>query len=275
MIKKITIIFLLLSFHITDVFSTKIIATVGDKSITDLDITDRVKLMNKQGVVSVNNRIKAFENIVDDYIKLDYANNLKIKVNEREIYKELNRLNLGLLTKSEKQMAILAIGANIAWQQIIFRTILPTISISNEDFKEQQLEFEKKHGLPIDIYFIVVNNASEESYKLFGISNNCSEVISKLENLNLDFQEINAKQYELSNDIRNILSDINILTWSKPIDGKVYIVCNKKKLKEFNKLENVIKQNALYKKAMFISENQLKQLKRKAVIVINDSRYKI
>ncbi len=274
MIKKIIIIFLI-CIYITPGFSTKIIASVGDKPITDLDITNRVKLMNKQRVKSADNRLKAFENIVNDYVKLDYANNFKIKVNENEINKEFSRLNFGFLSKSEKQMAIFAIKANIAWQQVIFRTIFPTISISDEEIKQQQLEIESKHGLPITISFLIINNISEESYNLLENPKSCNEAISKLEKLNLNFQEINAKQYELSQNIRNILTNINLLSWSKIIDGKVYLICDKKKLKEFSKLENVIKQNAIYKKAMFISENQLKQLKRKSVIVINDPRYKI
>lgn len=274
MIRKITII-LLIFVYITPGFSTKIIASIDDKVITDLDITNRVKLMNKQGIVSTSNRLKAFENILNDYIKLNYANSLKIKVDDKEINKELNKLNLGILNKSEKQMAFFAIGANIAWQQIIFRTILPTISISDEEIKQEQLELESRHGLPINISFLIINNIDEKSYKLLNVPKNCNDAVSKLEKLNLDFQKINVKQYELSSDIRSILSDISLFNWSKIIDGKVYLVCDKKKLKEFSKLENVIRQNAMYKKAILMSENQLKQLKRKSVIVINDDRYKI
>ena len=45
--------------------------------------------------------------------------------------------------------------------------------------------------------------------------------------------------------------------------------------KEYKNLDEVIKQNAIYKKASFNGEQQLKQLRRKAVIIINDDRYKL
>ena len=47
------------------------------------------------------------------------------------------------------------------------------------------------------------------------------------------------------------------------------------KTKEYKDLDTVIKQNAQYKQAMFLADQQLKQLRRRAVIVINDDRYKL
>mgnify|MGYP003319288502 CR=1 FL=1 len=46
-------------------------------------------------------------------------------------------------------------------------------------------------------------------------------------------------------------------------------------LPEYKNLDEMIKQNASYKQAMFMADQQLKQLRRKAVIVINDERYKL
>ena len=40
-------------------------------------------------------------------------------------------------------------------------------------------------------------------------------------------------------------------------------------------LDEMIEQNAMFKQAMFIADQQLKQLRRKAVVVINDDRYKL
>ena len=40
-------------------------------------------------------------------------------------------------------------------------------------------------------------------------------------------------------------------------------------------MDEIIKQNAIYKKASFNGEQQLKQLRRKAVIIVNDDRYKL
>jgi hypothetical protein len=65
------------------------------------------------------------------------------------------------------------------------------------------------------------------------------------------------------------------MTWSNRVDGSVLLVCQTKKTDEYKNLDEIIKQNATYKQAMFMADQQLKQLRRKAVIVINDNRYKL
>ena len=47
------------------------------------------------------------------------------------------------------------------------------------------------------------------------------------------------------------------------------------KTDEYKNLDDIIKQNTVYKQAMFMADQQLKQLRRKAVVVINDERYKL
>ena len=65
------------------------------------------------------------------------------------------------------------------------------------------------------------------------------------------------------------------MTWSGIKDGSVLLVCEEKKTKEYQNLDDIIKQNAIYKKASFIADQQLKQIRRKSVIIINDDRYKL
>ena len=60
-----------------------------------------------------------------------------------------------------------------------------------------------------------------------------------------------------------------------PLMEMSFLVCSSKKTSEYGDLDKVIKQNAMYRQAMFIADQQLKQLRRKAVVVINDSRYKL
>ena len=45
--------------------------------------------------------------------------------------------------------------------------------------------------------------------------------------------------------------------------------------KEYKDLDKIIEQNATYKKASIAAEQQLKQLRRKAVVIVNDDRYKL
>ena len=88
-------------------------------------------------------------------------------------------------------------------------------------------------------------------------------------------QKFTALQYELSADIRERVANLPKLTWSSRVDNSVLLVCDTKKTSEYKNLDEIIKQNATYKQAMFMADQQLKQLRRKAVIVINDDRYKL
>ena len=65
------------------------------------------------------------------------------------------------------------------------------------------------------------------------------------------------------------------MKWSKHEDDSVLLVCSTKKTDEYKNLDEIIKQNATYKQALFLADQHLKQLRRKAVIVVNDNRYKL
>ena len=101
------------------------------------------------------------------------------------------------------------------------------------------------------------------------------EAIEMAESMGGVPQKFTALQYELSADVRERVAELPILTWSSVQDGTVLLVCSTKKTAEYKNLDQIIKQNATYKQAMFLADQQLKQLRRKAVIVINDDRYKL
>ena len=103
----------------------------------------------------------------------------------------------------------------------------------------------------------------------------CDDAIKMAENMGGAPQKLTAMQYELAQDIRERIVELPKLTWSTRQDGNVLLVCDTKKTKEYGDLDNIIKQNAIFKSAMFQADQQLKQLRRKAVIVINDNRYKL
>ena len=256
-------------------FSAVIVANVNGTPITDTDITARTKLMNKQGQTSTDNRRQALQNIIDDNIKLTYAANFGVTPEDEDAEKEIKRMNLGDLTASEKAMAISAMKSEIAWQIIIARTIMPTIEISKEDIAAEKTSLAREHGLPIEMTIVrLVDIPADVATKLTK-PQSCDEAIKMAEDLGGAPQKFTALQYELSEDIRERVVSLPKLTWSPVVDRSVLLVCSTKKTDEYGKLDEVIKQNALYKQAMFIADQQLKQLRRKAVIVINDDRYKL
>lgn len=184
-------------------------------------------------------------------------------------------MNLGELSASERAMALSALKAEIAWQIIVARTILPTIEVSNEEIIAEKNELARQHGLPIEMTLIRLIDIPADVATKLTKPKSCDDAMEMAEELGGAPQKFTALQYELSEDIRERVATLPKLTWSPVVDKSVLLVCNSKKTDEYGKLDDIIKQNAMYKQAMFIADQQLKQLRRKAVIVINDDRYKL
>lgn len=256
-------------------FGATVVATVNGTPITDTDITARTKLMALDGKVSTDNRRQALQNIIDDSVKLNYAANFGIKPTDADAAYELKRMNLTGLTESERVMAVSAIKASMAWQVVIARTILPTIDVTREDVDAMKNEISRDQGLPIEMTIIRLTDIPGNVAAQLTKPKNCDDAIDMAENLGGIPQKFVAMQYELSPEIRNRVIGLPTLTWSSRVDDSVLLVCGAKKTSEYGKLDEMIKQNAMYKQAMFVADQQLKQLRRKAVVVINDDRYKL
>lgn len=256
-------------------FAASVVATVSGNPVTDADITARTKLMAKQGKVSTDNRRQALQNIIDDYVKLSYASTLKIKPSDKEVKKSIESMNMGELSSVQSAMAKMAVTANLAWQMVISRTIVPTVDIDDTDITTEKKELESTHGLPIEITLLRLVNIPKNIAEKLTKPDNCENAMKIANDLGGDPQKITAKEYELSKDVLQRIAGLNDMTWSEWQDESVFLICNKKKTNEYGDLDDVIKQNAMYKKAMFTADQQLKQLRRKAVIIINDNRYKL
>ena len=273
--KKVLNIFALLFFITTNANATSVIGSVNGNPITDADITARTELMARQGKTSATNRKQAFQNIIDDYIKLDYAANYNVKPNDYDADKEIKRMNLGEMNSITRAMARLAVRADIAWNVIMARTIVPTIDVTKTDIIEEKNSIAREHGLPVEITMIRLTDVPNEMVGKLTKPKNCDDAIKIVEDMGGFPQKITAMQYELAPEIRNRIIGMPPLTWSKHEKNSVLLVCGENKTKEYKNLDEIIKQNATYKKASFVADQQLKQLRRKAVIIINDDRYKL
>ena len=252
-----------------------VVASVNGTPITDTDITARTTLMAKQGKTSTDNRRVALQNIIDDNVKTTYAANFNAVPEDSVVDKELKKMNLGDLSGAERDMARSALRAEIAWQIIIGRTILPTVKISDEDIASERNGLAREHGLPIEMTIVRLTDIPADIAAKLTKPKNCDDAVEMAEKLGGVPQKFSALQYELSADIRERVATLPVLTWSPRQDDSVLLVCSTKKTSEYKGLDKVIKQNAEYKQAMFLADQQLKQLRRKAVVVINDDRYKL
>lgn len=256
-------------------YAASVVASVNGMPITDDDITARTTLMAKQGKSSTNNRRVALQNIIDDSVKLAYAQNFNVIPDDDTVEAELKKMNLGDLSATEKAMAKSAMRAEIAWQIIVARTILPTVDVTDAEIAAERAEIAKEQGLPIEMTIIrLIDIPADIATKLTKPSS-CDAAMEMARNLGGAPQKFTALQYELAQDIRERVASLPKLTWSPVVDRSVLLVCDTKKTAEYGKLDDMIEQNALFKQAMFIADQQLKQLRRKAVVVINDDRYKL
>ena len=273
--KKIYTVLTMLFFGASVANAATVVGTVNGNPITDSDITARTELMAKQGRVSTNNRKQAFQNIIDDYIKLDYASKFNVKPTDEDADKELKRMNLGDITPTMRSMARLAVRSDIAWQVIIARTIVPTIDVSKSDIAEEKSSIAREHGLPVEITLIRLTDIPRDVAAKLTKPKDCAAAEKMAEDLGGVPQKITAMQYELSPEMRERVANLPALTWSGVKDNSVVLICSEKKGKEYKNLDSIIKQNTEFKKASTIADQQLKQLRRKAVIIINDDRYKL
>lgn len=256
-------------------FGASVVASVNGKPITDADITARTTLMNKQGKTSTDNRRHALQNIIDDSVKLAYAANFNAVPDDRVVEEELKKMNLGDLSATERAMATDALRAEIAWQIIVARTILPTVDITESDIRAMRTEIATDQGLPIEMTIVRLIDIPADVAAKLTKPTSCDDAMDMARRLGGAPQKFTAIQYELATDIRERVVNLPLLTWSPVADRSVLLVCDTKKTDEYGKLDEVIEQNAKFKQAMFIADQQLKQLRRKAVVVINDDRYKL
>ena len=271
-----SVLVILSAFLLTPVYGATVVATVNGTPITDTDITARTKLMNRQGKTSTDNRRVALQNIIDDNVKLSYASNFNVIPDDKTIDSELKKMNLGDdLSASEREMARNALRADIAWQIIVARTVLPTVDATREDIAAEKNALAREHGLPIEMTIIRLTDIPADIAEKLTRPKSCDGAMKMAESFGGVPQKFTAMQYELSPDIRERVASLPELTWSRRQDGSVLLVCNSKKTDEYKNLDDIIKQNTMYKQAMFMADQQLKQLRRKAVIVINDDRYKL
>lgn len=258
------------------VFAASVVATVNGTPITDTDITARTKLMARQGKTSTDNRRVALQSIIDDNVKLAYAQNFNAIPDDKTVDAELKKMNLGDLAATEREMARNALRAEIAWQIIVARTVMPTVDTSAEDVAAERANIAREHGLPIEMTIVRLTDVPSDIVAKLAKPKSCEDAISIAESFGGIPQKFTALQYELSADLRERVATLPNMTWStRAEDGSVLLVCSTKKTSEYKNLDEMIKQNASYKQAMFMADQQLKQLRRKAVIVINDERYKL
>lgn len=255
--------------------AASVIATVNGNPVTDADITARVKLMNMQGQTSTNNRVRALANIIDDYVKVAHAEKFRSTPDDSDVNKELKSMeqHFGGFDSTTRAMAKSAIKSQIAWQIIIGRTIMPTIKVSDEEVLAEKRDLERERGLPIEMTFIRLVNIPSDVAKNLKKPKSCDDAMKIAEDLGGAPQKITAVQYELSADIRNRLVGLPTMSWSPRVDDSVLLLCSTKKTAEYKNLDDIIKQNAVFKRASFKADQQLKQLRRKAVVIINDAAY--
>ena len=217
-----------------------VVASVNGEPITDADITARVTLMNKQGKTSTDNRRQALQNIIDDNVKLAYASNFNAVPDDQVVDEELKKMKLGDLSATERAMAKSALRAEIAWQIIVARTILPTVDITDADIATERNAIARDQGLPIEMTIVRLIDIPADVAAKLTKPTSCDDAMQMARNLGGVPQKFTALQYELAEDIRARVVGLPKLTWSPVVDRSVLLVCGTKNTYEYGKLDDII-----------------------------------
>ena len=89
--KKLLYVFAFVFMSVNAATAATVIGSVNGNPITDSDVTARTELMARQGKTSTTNRKQAFQNIIDDYIKLNYASNYNVKPTNKDADAEIKK----------------------------------------------------------------------------------------------------------------------------------------------------------------------------------------
>ena len=184
-------------------------------------------------------------------------------------------MNLTDMDDTMTAMARLAIRSDIAWGAVMSRTVVPTINVSQSDIQSERQDLIRERGLPIEETIVRLIDVPDDIAKKFTKPKNCDGAMKMAEDFGGAPQKFTAIQYELSTDIREQIANLPLLTCSRGANNTMILICSERKTDEYKNLDEIIKQNAIYRKASMVADQQLKQLRRKAVIIINDNRYKL
>lgn|GEM_PF-485563 len=257
-----------------------IAASINGNPITDRDITARARIMNMKGQVSTDNRIRALSEIIDDHIKLHHAAQIQINPSDADVRRELDSLRarglpIDTLDPVGAEMLRASTRAHIAWQMVIGRTIMPTVSITDADVRDELALLSRTRGLPVDTTLIRLVDIPEDIAAKLTTPKDCDDAMSQARNLGGVPVRITVPEFELAEDIRARIAGLAELTWSpRGEDRSVLIVCSRTQMAEFENLDEVVRQNVTFKRSLFLADQQLKQLRRRAVIVINNPSYR-
>lgn len=250
----------LLSVDFADAAS--VVVTVNGVPVTDVDITERVRIMPPD----LNNRVQAKNAITDDILKLEYAKTMRIEPAEKDVNDAIKSRPEYSGHADNPQMKM-SVRAAIAWQIMVMRSIVPNITVGDDEITQAMNNVERERGLPQDMTFIRLLNIPNTEYAKLVSPKSCDGAEKMARDLGGEPQKIKALEYELAPDVREHFIGLPLLTWSPLKDGQTFLVCNKKKTKEWGKLDDIVKQNAIYDRAFFQADQVLKQLRRKATIV--------
>ena len=112
------------------------------------------------------------------------------------------------------------------------------------DIASEKSDLIRERGLPIEITMVRLTDIPNDIAKKLSKPKNCDSAMKMAEDLGGYPQKITALQYELSDDMRQRIADLPILTWSNVVDNSVVLVCKETKTKEYKeKSYNTKKQN--------------------------------
>lgn len=263
---RVKIIVLLLIFFISNTFASKveIIAKVDEKIITNVDVVNEIKYLNFlnpkllkiddknkineiakssliREIIKENELKKIIKNNNDENLLNDIENNFLARKgykNKSQFIKNLKSNNL------DYEFVVQKLKIEALWNQLIFQKFRNQVKINNEYLKKKIENFIKNKDRKFEFYLYEILFDVEKVNDLDKEYNKIISTINK-ENFNIAANEHSisnsskfggeigwVKETQLSNDIFNIVKNLNTNEISKPFrtpGGYLILMFDKKK----------------------------------------------
>ncbi|MBN8828845.1 MAG: SurA N-terminal domain-containing protein [Sphingobacteriia bacterium] len=285
---KSLLLLLIISLFFNNSFAGKIIASVGEKVITDYDVAKRVEMLR-----TIDPSIKhvdpkeinnvALEGLINEELFFIEAKKQKIELEDAEIQnskalvEQQNNLKPGELEKFirsknlEPKHVYKQMQASLLWQKIVFQKIRPSLKVDDKELEKFVTDFNLIKVNTVIVDAIDNKNNNSKFLQLTKRYKTCEILEKEAKNLKFDVAKFETTLADLKPSISSKLLYIspgNVTPIIKE-NNQIFIagLCNKSlNLSEEQKTE--VKENILEQKIAVKANIYLNKLRRENLVQI-------
>lgn len=281
-LKQLLVIFSILFYlPILAIAESDVLATVGNKIITQVDVNRRIELLKSKGAEINDNKESQsliLNQLIEEYIKIFETEKYNIKISKKELDDEINNIHQRHpnISKDNASM-ILYLKSELSWMKLVRGKFMSRALVSDSELEEglktQTMVRNYKIGQILFNKDIITQSNDHLISKLAKDVNSCEKLSIITDELHIDKPEIFVTDIkDLNPMVQSLVKNLSVGKLSNIIDlgdfNLLIMVCNIEK-KSFDQNDKSELKNILFdRKIKKIAENYLKDIKKKYYIKI-------